>query len=132
MKISGYGVSAGSDGRVAVNTGPRSLDAFEAAVLALNLPASSAGVNYQFSQGSFICVPNLYSSSGAWAASLSQFFLLALLIRSASKRGTLGAALVSRHAGMKACTLSTSLKASTISAAGRTVDAGRLSEHLGL
>ena len=61
-------MSAGANGRIAVNSGTRGLDAFEAAVLALNLPASSAGVNYQFSQGSFICVPNLYSSSGARAA----------------------------------------------------------------
>ena len=61
-------MSAGANGRVAVKGASRGLDAFEAAVLALNLPASSAGVNYQFSQGSFICVPNLYSSSGAHAS----------------------------------------------------------------
>ena len=63
-------MSAGANGRIAVNSGSRGLDAFEAAVLALNLPASSGGVNYQFSQGSFICVPNLYSSSGVWPAIL--------------------------------------------------------------
>ena len=65
--LSGYGVSSGANGRIAVKSGSRGLDAFEAAVLALNLPASSAGVNYQFNQGSFICVPNLYSSAGALA-----------------------------------------------------------------
>lgn len=39
-------------------------------MLALNLPASSAGVNYQFNQGTFICVPNLYSSAGLLATCL--------------------------------------------------------------
>lgn len=68
-------MSSGSNGRVAVNSGTRSLDAFEAAVLALNLPASSAGVNYQFSQGSFICVPNLYSDTGAQSALLCPLHL---------------------------------------------------------
>ncbi len=67
----GTGGSTSGGGRISVNSGARSLDAFEAAVLALNLPASSSGVNYQFSQGSYICVPNLYSSSGAQAASWS-------------------------------------------------------------
>ena len=54
-----------SGGRVDLKSGPRGLDAFEASVLALNLPASSAGVNYQFTSGSYICVPALYSTSGA-------------------------------------------------------------------
>ena len=44
-------------------------------MLALNLPASSAGVNYQFSQGNYICVPNLYSSSGAHAIFLHALHL---------------------------------------------------------
>jgi hypothetical protein len=48
-----------------VQSGARSLDAWEAAVLALNLPAQQNGVNFEFNSGSYICVPNLYSSSGA-------------------------------------------------------------------
>ena len=68
--VKGYGVSPGANGRVAVKGSARGLDSFESAVLALNLPASSAGVNYQFTQGSYICIPNLYSSSGAYAACL--------------------------------------------------------------
>ena len=63
--LTGYGVSTGAGGRVKVQSGPRSLDAWEAAVLALNLPAQQDGVNYDFNSGSYICVPNLYSSSGA-------------------------------------------------------------------
>ena len=54
-----------SGGRVDLKSGPRGLDAFEASILALNLPASSVGVNYQFASGSYICVPALYSASGA-------------------------------------------------------------------
>ena len=70
IDVLGYGTTGGANGRVAVKGGSRGLDAFEAAVLALNLPASSAGVNYQFTQGNYICVPNLYSSSGAHASCL--------------------------------------------------------------
>ncbi len=63
--VTGYGVSTGAGGRVKVQSGARSLDAWEAAVLALNLPAQQDGVNYEFNSGSYICVPDLYSSSGA-------------------------------------------------------------------
>ena len=63
--LTGYGVNPGAGGRTPVQSGARSLDAWEAAVLALNLPAQQNGVNYEFNSGSYICVPNLYSSSGA-------------------------------------------------------------------
>lgn len=66
--VTGSGANGSAGGRQRLKGGARSLDAFEASVLALNLPASQAGVNYNFSPGSYICVPNLYSSTGMLAS----------------------------------------------------------------